>query len=83
MHMLFDFLIRDGIVNRIRKARVSFIKLKQIWNLNIHTLISKLRLFDTLVTPVLLYGSEIWKLNEGDNRKLHTIFYVLKTNPTN
>ena len=31
----------DDIINRIRKARVSFMKLKQIWNSNIYTLRSK------------------------------------------
>ena len=31
----------DDIVNRIHKARVSFMKLKQIWSSNIYTLISK------------------------------------------
>ena len=62
----------DDIVNRIRKARVSFMKLKQIWSSNIYiyiyiyTLRSKLRLFNTLVKPVLLYGSETWKINGGD-----------------
>ena len=45
------------IVNRIRNARVSFMKLKQIWSSNIYTLKSKLRLFNTLVKIVLLYGS--------------------------
>ena len=64
----------DDIVNRICKARVSFMKLKQIWSSNIYTLRSKLRLFNTLVKPVLLYGSETWKINEGDNRKLDTFF---------
>ena len=64
----------DDIVNRICKARVSFMKLKQIWGSNIYTLRSKLRLFNTLVKPVLLYGSETWKINEGDNRKLDTFF---------
>ena len=74
----------DDIVNRICKARVSFMKLKQIWSSNIYTLRSKLRLFNTLVKPVLLYGSETWKINEGDNRKLGKIFFkVFKTNPTN
>ena len=51
----------DDIVNTIRKARVSFMKLKQIWNSNIYTLRSKLRLFNTLVKPVLLYGNETWE----------------------
>ena len=31
----------------------------------------------------MLYGSETWNINEGDNRKLDTFFQVLKTNPTN
>ena len=60
----------DDIVKKIRKARVSFMKLKQILSSNIYSLRSKLRLFNTLVQPVL-YGSETWKINEGDNRKIH------------
>ena len=43
----------DDIVNRIRKAMVSFMKLiwssKQIWSSNIYTLRSNVRLFNTLV----------------------------------
>ena len=73
----------DDIVNIIRKDGVSFMKLKQMWVSNIYTLRSKLRLFNTLVKPVLLYGSETWKINEGDNRKFDTFFQVLKMNPTN
>ena len=65
----------DDIVNRIHKARVSFMKLRQIWSSNIYTLRSKLRLFNTLDKPVLLYGSEAWKVNEGDNRKVDTFFF--------
>ena len=64
----------DDIVNIIRKARVSSLKLKQIWSSNIYILISKLSLFNTLAKPVLLYGSETWKINEGDNRKLDKFF---------
>ena len=36
---------------------------------------SKLWLFNTLVKSVLLYGSETWKINEGDNRKFDTFFF--------
>ena len=68
----------DDIVNRIRKARVSFMKLKQKWRSNIYTLRFKLRLFNKLVKPVLLYGSETWKINEGDNKKLDTFFKCLR-----
>ena len=65
----------DDIVNRIRNARVFFMKLKQIWSSIIYTFRSKLRLFNTLVKPgLLLYGSETWKINEGDNRKLDKFF---------
>ena len=42
----------------------------QLWSSNIYTSRSKLRLFNTLVKPVLLYGNETWKINKGDNRKL-------------
>ena len=68
----------DDIVSRIRKARVSFMKLKQKWLSNIYTLRFKLRLFNKLVKPVLLYGSETWKINEGDNKKLDTFFKCLR-----
>ena len=65
----------DDTVNRVRKARVSFMKLNQIWSSDIYKLRSKLRLFNTLVKPLLLYGSETWKKNEGDNRKLDTFLF--------
>ena len=72
----------DDIVKIIRKDRVFSMKLKQIWSSNIYPLRSKLRLFNTLVKPVLLCGSEAWKINEGDNRKLDTLYQVPKTNYT-
>ena len=58
-------------------------KLKEIWSLNVYTLRPTLRLFNTLVKPVLLYGNDTWKINEGDNRKLDTCLSLPKTNPTN
>ena len=36
----------------------------------IYTLRSKLTLFNALVKTMLLYGSETWEINVGDNRKL-------------
>ena len=62
----------DDIVNRICKARVSFMKLKQIWGSNIYKLRSKLRLLTHLLKQC---GSETWKISEGDNRKLDTFFF--------
>ena len=62
----------DDIVNIIRKDKVSLMKFKQTWSSNIYILRYKFRLFNTLVKPVLLCGSETWKINEGHNRKLDT-----------
>ena len=73
----------DDTVKIIRKANISFMKLKEIWSLNVYTLRPTLRLFNTLVKPVLLYGNDTWKINEGDNRKLDTFLSLPKTNPTN
>ena len=64
----------DDIVKKMCKARVFFMKLNQICSSNIYTLRSNLRLFYTLVKSVLLYRSETWKINEGDNRNLDTFF---------
>ena len=47
----------DEIFNIIRKDRVSFMKLRQIWSSNIYPLRSKLGLFNTIVKPVFL----VWK----------------------
>ena len=49
----------DDIVNRSRKASVSFMKLKQIWSSNIYTLRSKLRLLTHLLNQCCC---ETWKI---------------------
>ena len=54
--------------NRLSKARGSFIRLKNIWSSNSITRRTKLRLYKTLVVPVLLYGCETWKMNKEDNK---------------
>ena len=36
---------------------------------------TKVGLFNSLVKPVLLYGSETWKMNEGDNKLLDTFMF--------
>ena len=54
--------------NRLSKARGAFIRLKNIWSSNSITRRTKLKLYRTLVMPVLLYGCETWKMNKGDNK---------------
>ncbi|KAK3770067.1 hypothetical protein RRG08_043223 [Elysia crispata] len=43
---------------RIGKARAAFKQLKNVWKASKLTKNTKLRLFNTTVKPVLLYGSE-------------------------
>lgn len=57
--------------NRLSKARGAFNKLKKIWISNSILRKTKLRLYKTLVVPVLLYGSETWKMNKGDDKAVN------------
>jgi len=65
----------EDITNRIHKATVSFIRLKQIWNSNVYSVKTKLKLFRTLVKSVLTYGCETWKINKKDDNKLDTFLF--------
>lgn len=55
---------------RIGKAAGSFGTLKQIWNSAQITQNLKLRIFNTNVKAVLLYGSETWALTRGNINKV-------------
>ena len=57
----------------MRKAKTVCRKLKRIWDSKQYNRRTKVRLFSTLVKPVLLYGSETWKTYVVDNRKLDSI----------
>jgi len=54
--------------NLLSKATRAFIRLKNISSSNSISRVRKLRLYKALVLPVLLYESETWKLNKGDER---------------
>lgn len=56
--------------NRLRKARATFVRLKNVWNSSNYKRKTKIRLYKTLVKPVLMYGSETWKMTDSDNHKL-------------
>ena len=61
--------------SRLSKAKTAFRKLKRILGSKQYNRRTKIRLFNTLVKPVLLYGSETWKTNVLDNRKLDSFQY--------
>ena len=60
----------EDVRARIAKARHAFVILKPVWrNVNLH-LSTKLRLFNTNVKSVLLYGAETWRNTKSIDHKL-------------
>ena len=60
----------EDIKARLGKARGAFVKLNQVWNSSSVSRRMKIRLYKTLVKPVLMYGCETWKMNEGDAKRI-------------
>ena len=60
------------IMNRLQKARSAFQRLGKVWAARGIGRRTKIRLFKTLVRPVLLYGCETWKITKADERKLNS-----------
>ena len=55
---------------RINKARTAFWKLNNIWKSSIYSTTTKVRLYNSNVKSVLLYGSECWRTTVEDMGKL-------------
>lgn len=49
------------VKERIRKARTAFIQLRNIWSSKELSVKTKVRIFNTNVKAVLLYGAETWR----------------------
>ena len=60
----------EDIKGRIGKARAQFNRMRKTWNSPIFYIKTKVRLLNTIVISVLIYGCETWKMNEGDKKKL-------------
>lgn len=60
----------EDITSRINKARHVFAILKPVWTSSYMTTRTKLRIFNSNVKSVLLYGSECWKLRKDLTKKL-------------
>jgi len=48
-------------------------KLNKIWRSRSISLQTKVKVYETLVIPVFMYGSECWKLRKSDERKIGSI----------
>ena len=74
---LGSVISKDGgadldIKSRINKARFAFNSLKPIWKSSALSIHNKIRIFNTNVKSVLLYGSETWRTTKITSDKLQT-----------
>ena len=80
----------EDVKSRVQKARGAFIKLKNIWKSEQLKTETKIRIFNTNVKTVLLYGSETWRTTKAAckrlqvliNRSLRTILKLQWSNKT-
>ena len=56
--------------SRLNKAKAAFTKLNKVWNSNQISRKTNIKLYKSIVRPVLLYGCETWKIIKSDERKL-------------
>ena len=62
------------VTARIGKARTAFVILKNIWASREISTNTKLRIFNSNVKSVLLYGYETWRETKNIHRKIQTFF---------
>ena len=62
----------EDIERRINLARQAFANLKQVWRSTHISVKTKVRIFNTNVKTVLLYGSETWRTTETAKNRLQT-----------
>lgn len=57
---------------RMGKARVKFHQMKKIWGTSALSIKSKIRVFNTMIKPILLYGSETWRTTVTIMKRIQT-----------
>ena len=62
----------EDVKARIQKARVAFIVLRKIWRAKQIKTNTKLRIFNSNVKAVLLYGSETWRSTQKTLKRIQT-----------
>ena len=64
---------KEEVLIRIDNARSAFLQLKSVlWSRAEISLKTKVRIYETAIRPILLYGSETWPVRVEDIRKLET-----------
>ena len=63
------------IKSRLAKARSAFQRLRPIWKSKQYSRKTKIRLFNSNVKTVLLYGSECWRVTKSDMRALSSFHH--------
>jgi hypothetical protein len=61
---------KKDIQSRLGKARGAFARLRPIWKSKQYSLKTKLKLYNSNVKSVLLYGSECWRVVKSDMDKI-------------
>ena len=57
---------------RIGKARAAFQQLKNVWRTSLLGASTKIRIFNAIVKPVLLYGAETWRTTVATMKRIQT-----------
>ena len=60
------------VKSRISKARAAFHILRNVWKSRVIGKTTKMRLFNTNVKSVLLYGTETWRMNKTTLKRIQT-----------
>lgn len=61
----------EDLQNRLSKTRGTYVRLIKIWNSKSISRRTKMKLYKTLVLPVLMYGCGTWKMTKSDERVLN------------
>ena len=61
-----------NVKTRISKARAAFHIFRNVWKSSIIGKTTKIRLFNTNVKSVLLYGAETWRMNKTTLKRINT-----------
>ncbi|XP_065318777.1 uncharacterized protein LOC135926773 [Gordionus sp. m RMFG-2023] len=63
---------KDEMKMRIQKARGAFYRYMKIWKASEISVFTRLRIFNSLIVPIALYGGDIWEAKKTEIRRLQS-----------